>query len=232
MAQLPGDERPGIPPGTFKLTSTQDSLRAALERKCPRLAAWFLAAIGVMNDATNSDRLAQAAHSIREVIDKFPECAGQSTIDKAGSAAETVHKIRAKLDKLASSSIAAKMNWYGEIDVELREALIEIKSMVDEFAAAGRPRREQIGDVFRSLMLDGNAIPEVHQRNNVEAWLNSYGYFSRIAHHGVHNVDEKEFRANVETFEKLAGAQLVPTPTDDMEAIDRLIAEAERGDQS
>ena len=192
------------------------------------MADWYLAATRTLNDLGNSDRFAHAAQSIREVMEKFPECAGRDVIDLAGNAADIVRGIKQKLDRLPGVSPAAAADWNGEIDGELRTVLVEIRTMVDGFVAAGVPRAEQMKEVFRELMPGGNAISAIHVDENVQAWIALRRYFNNVAHHRVTEVDEGEFRTKIISFEQLAGAQLAPAPTDDMEALDQLIQEAER----
>ena len=72
---LLANEEPGpgiVPPPS--LSTQQSAFQHMLkELSNGRLANWYLGAITVLNQESNPDRFAQAAQSIREILEKLPE---------------------------------------------------------------------------------------------------------------------------------------------------------------
>lgn len=55
------------------LNGRQRAVEAALGRKSAELVAYCLGALGVIGHEANPDRLAHAAHGLRELMEKFPK---------------------------------------------------------------------------------------------------------------------------------------------------------------
>jgi hypothetical protein len=226
MTELP--ERSNM---VVELNGLQLSLHTAFLRKSLRIAAWYIAALQALNNPNNPDRYAQAAHSLREIMEKFPECAGRTVIDVAGNAANVLREIKQEFAVLSEKSKAAHDGFSGEIDEQLQSALVKIQNRVNEFEKAGNQRTEQTRAAFRELV--PGMMPPVHERENLKAWNELRSYFVNIAHHKyAGEVSDEAFRAKLLSFEQMAGSQLSPAPTDDMALLDQLIKEAEIGHNS
>ena len=71
----PGAEAVGIPEQTpeFALSREQRQLHNALRSYGEELGAMYLGGLRVLHETANSDRVAQAAHSMRELMEKIGE---------------------------------------------------------------------------------------------------------------------------------------------------------------
>jgi hypothetical protein len=183
-----------------------------------------------MGDSKTLDRVAMAAHCLREVMEKLPECAGLTAFGVAGNAADVVKTIADDLEKLKVDSPAARNNWTGEIDIRMQEFILGVDGRLAQFREISKTRVSQARDTFRALDPTGRPLPEVHEDANLRAWNDLRKYFVNVAHHRF-TILEEEFQIKIAEFEVMAGARIAPTPTDEADLIDRLIEEAERGDQ-
>jgi hypothetical protein len=61
-----------MPDERLQLTPTQQGLFEALVDRRGTLGEWYRAAVAVINDGGLPDRLALAAHALRELMEKLP----------------------------------------------------------------------------------------------------------------------------------------------------------------
>ena len=57
-------------------TDRQRALVRAMDRRCPQVTPLYRGALAALRDVSNPDRLAQAAHSMREAVEKLPAFLG------------------------------------------------------------------------------------------------------------------------------------------------------------
>jgi hypothetical protein len=159
-------------------------------------------------------------------MEKFPECAGQTVRDIAGNAANIIHEIHHDFTTVATKSMVAQNGFSGTIEPELQEVLVRTQKRIVDFCEGGSTRNEQARATYRHLV-PGIMAP-VHEESNLAIWKELRSFFANVAHHKF-TVSEEALRERLLSFEQIAGAQLMPRPTDDMSELDQLIKEAEGG---
>src|SRR2546426_11101055 len=112
------------------LSGQQRAMHEALAKEDARLAGYYLAALCALRDQDNPDPLAQAAHELRELMEKLPR---YKNLPMEGKGATLTQKVRAfQLDwQRVSNASRCRTNsgWKGEID----EALGAFLAKVEEF---------------------------------------------------------------------------------------------------
>lgn len=216
-------------PSGVELRGPQRSLHRAFERKCPRLAGWYMGALHVLADTRNPERFSHCAQSIRELMDKFPECAGDTALDIAGNAANCLHAIILDLEQLPLQSPGTDNSDSRVLGPKEYDCLARLHTTAAKYQDVRTTRGEQVRQTYHRLVPGGRNMPAEHLRRFQREWSDLRAYFNSVVHHNVSVGDELSFRAKLTEFEQLAGAQIAPTPTDDMELLDQLIREAELG---
>lgn len=205
----------------------QRDIFEALLGRDTRLAEMYVGALTALNDGANPDRLAQSAHSLRELVEKIPEVVGVRVAPVSELSAEA-EKLEAALAAARESASFCDGNWDGEIDAPLRGLVRAVEDLVGWRQTQRKTRREAVRETFRELDPSGRAVPEPLGEFSVNEWMEVHRYFSGVAHHKA--TDETAFREAVAGFERLLMMQLRPRPFADFDEIDRIVTEAEGGD--
>lgn len=213
------------------LNGRQRAVEAALARKSTELVTFYVGALTAVAHEANPDRFAQAAHGLRELMEKFPKY-----VDVAMPAHG--EKLGAKVGELEGtwSTAATKSkcrqpdgSWAGEIDKPARALLQGIDALF-EWKKEHMPRRQaEIAKTLVRLDPAGRPLPAPLQKRNVNLWDDMREYFQKVAHHGYVCTLE-EFSQWVEALELFLVERLQPRTFDDFAAIDAIFDEAKRGE--
>ena len=204
----------------------QRDIFEALLGRDGRLAEMYVGALTALDDRSNPDRLAQSAHSLRELIEKIPEVVGVGVAPVSELSAEA-EKLEATLTAARESASFCDGNWDGEIDGPLRELVRAVEDLVAWRLTQRKTRREAVRETLRELDPSGRAVPGPLGEVSVKEWMQAHRYFSGVAHHKA--TGETAFRDAVAGFERLLVMLLRPRPFADFDEIDRIVTEAERG---
>jgi hypothetical protein len=235
----------------LELTAQQRSLLEALRDVDEalgdvglRLGPMYLGALAVLRQPFNGERFAQAAHTLREIIDRLPrvfklatatpyererfELATKALDEKEGNRLQKPQEAWEGALKRSKCFDGEKKTWSGAIDDPLRRALVEIQKFF-AWKEEHRPRRDAaMAQVIRHLDKAGIPLPGELERGAVDQWSKMRDYFIHVAHHRV-SVDEAGFSAKVDAFELFLLDRLRPRTFADFDAIDAIVEEAERG---
>ena len=97
----------------LKLTPTQQVLFETLADKRGSVGEWYRAAVAVINDDGLPDRLALAAHALREVMEKLP---GDGVrLDRSADLPTKVRDLRPPWERARDASQHRGGTWTGEI---------------------------------------------------------------------------------------------------------------------
>jgi hypothetical protein len=227
-----GPETVGFPSASAgpQLTSRQRALLAALSEVDSRLADMFLGALAVLEQRSNGERFAQAAHTLRELINRLPASLGLATPamnqrlgDRLGRPEQAWSTARAQ------STCRNGNSWSGTIDPPLARALVAIDDFF-EWKSKHRPRRRtEMAQTIRRLDASGRQLPERIESIVVEQWGATREYFIGVCHHSI-EPDERDFFGYLDVFEEFIIDRLRPRTFADFDAVDAIIEEAERGD--
>lgn len=208
-----------------KLTERQFALHSELGRRKETLADMYLGALIVLQGSSNPDYLAQAAHSIRELMEKLPKIISVSMRECKNSitTVEMKDSWQSAIKKTSCHSIAG---WGGEIDPDLRKFLQKAEIFFENFNNIYIPRPAQLQLFLRELDGVGRLQSAELEKQNIKIWNEIRDYFVNVAHHRI-EVDNKEFYAQLALFEDFILDKLHPETIADFESIDMLIQEGE-----
>ena len=183
-----------------------DALRSNETEKYP-LSQWYLGALYVLDNHYNPDRIAQAAHSLRELIEKLPIVIHGTD---AQSNTSRFHNMRNNIDNLISrSKKRCPEGWKGgQIDKNLAKALIEVEEYIELNKQPNRRKRIQQTIATIDPMVDrlDSKIQEVRRSQLFNLWERLEGF----THHKI-NPDAAEFNKCVKELERIVFDLLAPS---------------------
>jgi hypothetical protein len=220
------------PQQSLQLSGQQRALVEALEQLGPDLRDMYLGSLAVLRQLDNTERFVQAAHTLREMINRVPESLGFISAAKQDRLTDRIYKPEQKwMNAVAHSQCANNGDWLGEIDQPLRQAL---KALGEFFVwkKENRPkRRGEMAAALRRMDTSGRDIPEPLASIAVDQWDLTRDYFTGVCHYGK-NPEEKEFLAYLDALERFMLDRLRPRTFVDFDAVDQIIEEASHGDQA
>jgi hypothetical protein len=205
----------------LQLAATQQVLYDALLEKPGGLAELYRAAIAILNDATLPDRLAVAAHELRELLEKLP---GEE-VDLGAGLNDRVKELE-PLWKNASEEerTSGRDPWTGEVTRMLRRFLVAAQQFFEERTRIASTRADLL---VRYLHKEDPAqvkLPKEVQQKNARRLMDLRRFFTGVAHHRF-PAAEDVFQERVGQLEGFLSAQLNRRPTEDFAAIDALLRE-------
>lgn len=186
------------------------------------LASMYEGTYKALSDNENPERFVQAAHSIRELIEKF--------LDYLKVDEEPSSNYKTKVSKMIEALKSAKENspafrgetLSGEIDVHVKKLIEEVVRFEDWHKKARPPRSAQSMSVILGLDPAKNPIPENILKLKVQALKEYREYFQAISHHRKEAI-EIRFFSYLESFEEFFLNLLRVRPVSNMKKIDELI---------
>ena len=186
----------------------------------------YIGALAVLEDLHNPDKLAQCAHSLRELMEK---------LSLAVEVPMKAHRdnLRAKVRELEDSYLRSRgqticftpaEEWKGGIDAHLQRFLARLGDFFDWFSTNYPRRRQEVHGVLMRLDCSERPLPQVLASLNVNAWQAKREYFQSVSHHG-REAKEDEFRSWVNALERFLLERLVPRTFEDFAEIDALLGE-------
>jgi hypothetical protein len=218
-------------PKLVELHPGQRSLYESLKDIDARLGGMYLGAIAVLDDESNPDSLALAAHGLRELMEKIPRYRDlplKAHSENLGSKVREIEEVWNTA--VAKSGCHRDGYWSGEIDKRLRRML---KKLGEFFAwhETHRPRRNhETAGIIRDLEPSGQRFPPSIEEEHISSWSNIFDFFVAASHHKT--ADPAEFRANVQSLEDLLLDRLAPKTFADFDTIDEILREAKNDGQA
>ena len=204
-----------------------DGLRR-VETEKYRLGDWYLGALYALRNPHNPDHLSQAAHSLRELVEKLPRVVTQADIVIYEPGLQSMRVGIFKRLKRAKKRYGEV--WKGkEIDAQLDKALRKTYRYME---LNQKPtRKDQIQIAIREIdpLSDqmGFDIQE-RKRDEIHALLSQLEYF---AHHGSStHTNKQEFSKHVAILEQMVYDLLAPVTAQDQQEIQSILDRTERSD--
>ena len=211
------------------LTSKQRDILEVLQskqtEKCP-LSDWYIGALYALNNHYNPDRVAQAAHSLRELLQKLPRVVQGNEVHV--SATDFAGMRRNINDRILEDKERYPEGWKNKIiDARLDKTLRKVE---DYFTRNRQPtRKKQIKQAVATIdpMVNslGSGIQEV-KRNQYHHLWNQLEVFS---HHGS-IPDVAEFKKCLEELENIVFDLLAPITVQDQEEIQTILNLSDRSE--
>ena len=203
----------------IKLTSEQQKIHTILKSKETEeypLSQWYLGSLYALENPLNPDRIAQAANSLRELIEKLPRVITMSIYqpinfkDKRSKICEEFKKDKQKYKK----------EWEGKtIDNHLSKTL----DSIDEYLILNnQPSRKEQVKAITSIdpmfkQLDSNVQKE-KQKKLYNLWQTLEGFV-----HHKREADMEEFKKSLRSFEQIIYDLLAPITAQDQKEIQSIL---------
>jgi hypothetical protein len=228
---LSGHQQPAeeAPPTLDGLNGQQRSLYESLVARDPRLATMYLGAVVVLKHGENPDRHAQAAQSIRELIEKLPRYLPLDVPVPADSSrlSDKLPPLAAAWEKVvAHPSWSTTKDWSGSIDAVMRRFLKEAREFFEWHKIERPVARKRTAQVLRGLDPTRLPLPGPIEAMRVDEWLEYRDHFTDVAHHRRESTTE-EMDAWIVSLEGFLLDRFRPRTFDDQADIRRIIAEGE-----
>ena len=209
------------PKPAVALSREQQRLHDALSERGEKLGAMYLGGLQVLQDAANPDRVAQSAHSMRELMEKIVD--PKRSLGLPAKVNEVEDRFRDQKPKTDCHSDSA--GWAGTIDPPLRKILQKLEDFLDWFAAYYPRRKERFRHALSRLEGTDLDVAEASFKVHWGIWKGLDRYFQGVSHHGKATSTE-ELRRRIAGLEDFLASRLLPTTFDELDAIDTLLKES------
>jgi len=203
-------------PAPLALTQRQQSVLRALEEvegTRYRMSLYYSGALYALDNPYNPDRISQAAHSLREILDKLPRVVPRSELPKGydipGKRRELVRRIAKDRERYTEG-------WVGEIDSDLAATIEDVSLLLDyESQPTRRENMRVVLEYFDPLtgrfegQISGRRLQGVYE---LQKELEGFAH-----HRGAD--DDRELRNSIYKLEELILHVLAPTTAEDQEEI-------------
>lgn len=207
------------------LSGRQRALVEALGDRV-ELVIFYLGARRVMQDELNPDRLAQAAHSIRELLEKSPKYFDVPAVKGGSSLKAEAKNLAVTWDNtVKNSKCHDDGTWSGEVDGSLRKFLVKARGFFAWLNDERPPRVEQACGFLRATDRSPYQLPDRIEQLRLQEWDEYRDFFVGVAHH--HDVGAEEFERWISALEDFLLKQLAPPTFEDPDEIRRIVEEAE-----
>ncbi len=212
------------PLSTPRLTGQQQTLLDELKRMGGNeLSDIYVGTLRVLQDESNPNRYALAAHSVREIANRIPRSLGVSVEALKQSVGDQVCVLHGRwVQATQRSGCHSGGLWTGTIDRRLSSFLKRVGEFFDWHTKHRPKRKTEQKRVLRTLDASGLGVPVPLEDLNVEIWQEMISYFVRVCHGGSHG-SANEFDTWLDSFEKFLLDRVRPRTFDDQDAIDQLI---------
>ena len=185
----------------------------------------YVGALWALAQSTNPDRIAQAAHSLRQVIEKLGERVG-APLKTAGTLGGKVRDLRLKWRKVDLPSVFDAEAESGSLAPRVRAFLGEVREFFRWYDEEQPNRREQVARFLARTDPSRRPAPQPVEKRLTDRWLHLLGELSAIAHHRPDGT-EARVRELLDGLSALIMDTLRPRTFERQDEIDRIIAEGE-----
>ena len=209
-------------PKPLALTPKQQAVLEILESKQTEkypLSRWYTGALYALNNHYNPDRFAQAAHSLRELLEKLPEVVhGGDVRVRVPGFAEKRNIIN---DRLLKAKKRYPEGWKGKpIDKNVTKLLAD----VEEYLELNRQptRREQIQQTLATIDPMVNSLDSGTREAKRDQYYHLWDHLEDLAHHKS-NPDIAAFNNCLKELENAIFDLLAPITAQDQKEIQTIL---------
>lgn len=218
---FPDGESSAVARGSPVLSGKQRAFYEVLSRLDGRLADMYLGVLWVLAQESNPDRVCQAAHSMRELMEKLPQYL-ELPIPKnpttLGDRIRSLHARWKRVERLPGGIISTNgLLWC---------FLKELGLFFNDFEHGHTTQREASVILVNELDPAGLPVPKVVQRERADLWQTLRDYFVKVSHHRT-NQDVAEMTDRIDAVEGFLLDYLRPRTLDNQAEILSLIREGE-----
>ena len=211
---------PAIP---FVLAPQQQLLEGELRILQPKLADMYVSALRVLSYEDCTDRLALAAHGIRELMEKLPQHFAFPSTAPRQNMKPKVQELQKQWNSMQrKTTCLGSGDWDGPIDKHLTRFLNKIREFFRWFEQDNPTRVTEVSVLLQRSNRPSTEIAAQVERDNIRRWSDLKRDFTNMCHHrgetGVH-----KFVELLTQFERFLLDQLCPRTFDDFADIDQLL---------
>ena len=204
------------------LTSKQRDVLEVLQSKQTEkypLSRWYTGALHVLNDHYNPDRVAQAAHSLRELLEKLPEVVhGGDVKVRIPGFAEKRNIINERLFKAKKRY---PEGWKGKpIDKNVTKLLTDVEEYLE--LTRQPTRRERIQQTLATIDPMVNSLDSETREAKRDRYYHLWDQLENFAHHKS-NPDIAEFNNCLKELENAVFDLLAPITAQDQKEIQTIL---------
>jgi hypothetical protein len=205
------------------------ALHRALIEKGDALAGIYLGALRVLNGAGNPDAIAQAAHSLRELLDKLPKYFDLPFNAHKERLGDKARALKGCWERTLKKTVARCQDgsWQGPIDDALCEFLQSMEGFC-QWQDDHMPRRKtETAHLLREMDQSGRRLPGRLEDWNVQYWTDIRDYFVAVCHHRP-DANSADFKKWLDAFEVFLLNHLRPRTFEEHGVIDAILEEGMR----
>lgn len=226
---MPGDRSRGN--SSVRLSGRQLALYKALSELDVAVAGIYRGAMIALSQDRNPEKLVQAAHSLRELMDRIPDYLDVPVKARRQSGGDKMRSLVAAFRRAVDETDCHDSGeWNGCIDVPLRRFLCQLERDLNWIDSHLGRRKQEAAKIIRALDVSGRPMPETIERSNVDVWDAIREFFVGVAHHRA--TTEEEFDSYMGALEGFLLERMRPRTFDDFAELDALIREGEADDQT
>ena len=213
------------------LTSKQQEVLEVLQSKQTEkypLADWYIGALYALNNQYNPDRVAQAAHSLRELLEKLPWVIHGSIVQANTSRFANMR------DSMNNLMLKAKKRypegWKGG---QINKGLAKILNILEGYLELNRQpnRRERIQQAIATIDPMGDRLGNDLQIKKRNKLFNLWEVLEDLAHHKS-DLDIAEFKNCLKELENTMFDLLAPITAQDQEEIQTILNLSDRSESN
>jgi hypothetical protein len=201
------------------------TLYEALRTMSPKLGSLYLGALITHANEGNPDRLPQAAHSLRELMNAMPKALGVEVKALDERLGDRLDSFRGSWTPLHARG-QADDPWNGQIDRPIRRFLTRSGRFFSWYDDHRPRRRAEFGDTLNRLTPSTRVLPAELQATNIAVWESMRDYFIAVCHHRE-TTDAETFDRRLDQLKSFLLDRMRPRTFDDFDAMDAVIAEGE-----
>ncbi|HXN39853.1 MAG TPA: hypothetical protein VN892_17605 [Solirubrobacteraceae bacterium] len=216
-------DRPHLPQS---LTARQRTLH---ERLCSQdaklgatLGAMYVGAITVL-ESDSPDRVSQAAHSCRELIEKLVRTRAEPAKPGVGNPRDRSSELEREWTAYSASVGVGAAGLDGRtVDRGLTTVLIRVEAYCESARSHKPGRQDQAARALAQLGLTDAALPEEVRDEDIKQLIGLWKFFEKAAHHSTAHCVPERVRAEFAVLEDLL-MRWVPEIFADLDELDSLI---------
>jgi dGTP triphosphohydrolase len=211
----------------LKLSGHQQTLYKGLVDKDQRLADIYLGSLTVLAHTGNPDRLALAAHGVRELIEKIPRFVDVQVKAQTESLKVKVRDLEDCWQTTLRNTACYKGGTWGDcIDSALSKMLKRLQAFFEWFNEHQPRRKAEIAATLQELEGSGRILPKLLEDLSIRDWDEIRDFFQGVCHHRKLTTPE-EFSRRLDELERFLLDRLLPQTFADFDRIDEIIREGE-----
>lgn len=198
-----------------------------------RFGAMFEGAIYTLHQAANPEALPQAAHSLRELMEKLEglkniPITGKSIEDGAGNLGQKTRQLHEDWKRAKKESKCLQESKPADlIDEACRKLLCKIAVHFEWWEKNPKFLAKKAHGVVKGLDPLASMLPQDVQDAQAKEWKGLKDFFVEVSHHGRVTTPEAMF-ATVANLERFLYSRLAPVKAQNQSAIQQLISQVEK----